>query len=123
MHDEYYQKYKKTIVIDIDDTISFANTFDDVNTYSKAVPNINLIKTMQKLHKEGYTLILHTARGWISCNQDTEAAEKKYRKQIETWLAAHNVPYDALLFGKPFGIYYVDDKAMRPDEFVEKFSR
>lgn len=22
MHDEYYQKYKKTIVIDIDDTIS-----------------------------------------------------------------------------------------------------
>lgn len=52
MHDEYYQKYKKTIVIDIDDTISFANTFDDVNTYSKAVPNINLIKTMQKLHKE-----------------------------------------------------------------------
>lgn len=67
---------------------------------------------------------MHTARGWISCNQDTEAAEKKYRKQIETWLAAHNVPDDALLFlVKPFGIYYVDDKAMRPDEFVEKFSR
>lgn len=82
MHDEYYQKYKKTIVIDIDDTISFANTFDDVNTYSKAVPNINLIKTMQNCIKKDILLFCtqHVA-GFLAIR-----IQKQQKRNIESRL-------------------------------------
>lgn len=117
----YYDKYKMDIVIDFDDTISFAKTFNSVSGYAEAKPNIELINTMRKLSAQGYKFIIHTARGWISCNQNVEKAEQKYRKQMETWLEKYNVPYERIIFGKPFGMLYVDDKALRPDEFVEKF--
>lgn len=120
--DQYYQPYAKTIVMDIDDTISFADTYADPSIYSEARPNIPVIETMQKLSKEGYTFELFTSRGWISCNEDSEKAKEKYLQQIEEWMQKYNVPYSRIIFGKPFGIFYVDDKAIRPDEFVEKFA-
>ena len=120
--DQYYQPYAKTIVMDIDDTISFAKTYADPGIYAEAEPNTELIATMQRLSKEGYKFILHTSRGWISCDEDPERAKKKYLKQIETWMQKYEVPYERIIFGKPFGIIYVDDKSIRPDEFVEKFA-
>lgn len=117
----YYERYAKTIVMDIDDTLSFANTYNNVDVYADAIPNRELISVMQKMATQGYKFILHTARGWISCKEDVKAAEEKYRKQIETWLHKHNVPYDSLIFGKPYAIWYVDDKALRPEEFIKKF--
>lgn len=122
MSDDYYKNYEKTIVMDIDDTISFAKTYADPSIYAEAVPNTELIATMQRLSKEGYKFILHTSRGWISCDEDSERAKEKYLKQIETWMRKYKVPYERIVFGKPFGIIYVDDKSIRPDEFVEKFA-
>lgn len=119
--DVYFKNYNKIIVIDFDDTISLAKTYNDIDLYAEAKPNDPVINTMKKLYKQGYKFIIHTARGWISCNEDVEKADKKYRKQIEEWLAKYNVPYERLLFGKPFGIYYVDDKALQPDDFVKMF--
>ena len=40
---------------------------------------------------------------------------------ILDWLKKHDVPYDELHVGKPWaeaGGFYVDDRAIRPDEFV-----
>jgi capsule biosynthesis phosphatase len=37
------------------------------------------------------------------------------------WLDRHGIPYDELHVGKPWpgrGGFYVDDKAIRPEEFV-----
>ena len=118
---DYYVPYAKLIVMDIDDTISFADTYSDPEIYSEARPNEPILETMRKLDKEGYSFILFTSRGMISCNGDIEQADNKYRKQIETWLAKYEVPYKELIFGKPYGILYVDDKAMTPDKFIETF--
>ncbi len=41
---------------------------------------------------------------------------------IMTWLEENNVPYDEIYVGKPWcgnQGFYVDDKAIRPDEFVQ----
>lgn len=38
------------------------------------------------------------------------------------WLSDHEVPYDEIHFGKPWcgaEEYYVDDRAIRPREFIE----
>lgn len=40
---------------------------------------------------------------------------------IITWLQKHDVPYDEIIIGKPWCGYdgfYVDDKAIRPSEFI-----
>ncbi|RBL65200.1 capsular biosynthesis protein, partial [Pseudomonas sp. MWU13-2625] len=37
------------------------------------------------------------------------------------WLAKWEVPYDEILFGKPWPRkkgFYIDDRAVRPDEFL-----
>ena len=42
-------------------------------------------------------------------------------KTVLTWLDKNNVPYDEIHFGKPWqgrGGFYVDDKTIRPDEFL-----
>ena len=42
-------------------------------------------------------------------------------KEVFKWLEKYDVPYDEIYFGKPWcGIngFYVDDKSIRPDEFI-----
>lgn len=121
-NEDYYSRYARTIVMDIDDTISFSNLVGTVAGYTHAVPNLPVIQTMQKLASEGYEFILHTARGWVSCNEDPIKAEEKYRIQIEEWLEKYKVPYSRIIFGKPYGILYVDDKSMKPEEFINHFN-
>jgi capsule biosynthesis phosphatase len=44
-------------------------------------------------------------------------------KVLLAWLDKHGIPYDELHVGKPWagrGGFYVDDRAIRPSEFLEK---
>lgn len=105
-------KYK-TIVIDIDDTISFTYNRD----FANSVPNQPVINRINELYDDGWTIILFTARGGKSC-KTLEQKEQKYRLITEEWLKAHNVKYHTLMFGKPNADYYVDDKNISLDEFI-----
>ncbi|HGZ0726786.1 TPA: capsular biosynthesis protein, partial [Escherichia coli] len=42
---------------------------------------------------------------------------------IISWLNANNIPYDEIYVGKPWcghEGFYIDDKAIRPSEFINK---
>lgn len=106
--------YNKRIVCDLDDTISFCND----RNFSNATPNQSVIDKINELFKLGWEVFIVTARGCISCDS-REDADSKYRPQIETWLKDHGVNYTKLSFQKELAAYYIDDKALRPDEFVE----
>ena len=44
-------------------------------------------------------------------------------KIILDWLEKYNIPHDEIYFGKPwcgFKGFYVDDRAIRPSEFLSK---
>jgi hypothetical protein len=42
----------------------------------------------------------------------------------EKWLDDHKVPYDELIFGKPYSsTYYVDDKAMTPEMLCQNVNK
>ena len=105
-------KYK-TIVVDIDDTISFTYNRD----FDNSVPNQAVIDRINELYDEGWKIILFTARGGKSC-KTLEEKEAKYRLITEKWLLKNNVKYHSLMFGKPNADYYVDDKNISIDEFV-----
>ena len=104
-----------TLVIDIDDTISFTYNRD----FENSVPNQPVIDRINELYDEGWKIILLTARGGKSCNT-LEEKELKYRDVTERWLDKHNVKYHTLMFGKPNADYYVDDKNLSVDEFVRR---
>tara|TARA_B100000287_G_scaffold10067_1_gene10239 strand:- start:1233 stop:1607 length:375 start_codon:yes stop_codon:yes gene_type:complete len=113
---------KKTIVIDIDDTICFTNhNYHDTQLkYGNALPNKKVIHGMQILKRQGFHIILLTARRMLTHKGDVEKIVKDVGKITTDWLERYDVPYDELIWGKPYsGTYYVDDKAMNLEEFVK----
>ena len=106
--------HEKTIVTDLDDTLSYTSNRD----WENAKPNLLLIDKLNSFYDAGYKIIILTARGQISCGGDSEKADRKYRVQIEKWLKKYNVKYSELSFNKPFESYYIDDKAILPSDFL-----
>lgn len=109
-----------TIVFDLDNTICIPNLSEDnvFLRYGHAVPIHSVIDRMKILHEKGYKIIIHTSRGMLSTNGDIDKIKKRVGKITEYWLDRYNVPYDELIFGKPYSnTFYVDDKAMTIDQF------
>lgn len=106
----------KIIVTDLDDTLCFTTNRD----WDNSLPNVELIKKYNDLYDNGWEIHIVTARGQLTCNGDSLAAEKKYRNIIENWLLKHNVKYTSLSFQKKYAKYYVDDKAIKPEDFLKE---
>lgn len=106
--------YDKLIIVDFDDTLCMHPPNDSTNIML-GKPNVPLIEKLNDLHSKGYRVEIYTARGHYSCKTRAEA-ETKYRNVIIQWLHDNKVKFDWLSFNKPFGIIYIDDKAVRPDE-------
>ncbi len=104
-------------IVDFDNTLSFATNRD----WDNAVPNGKLIAILNRLYDEGNDVCIFTARGHLSCHGDRVLAEETYREGMEQWLSKHNVKYNVLSFAKPLGDFYIDDRAIKPEEFVEQF--
>ena len=100
-------------VFDLDDTICIHRNRD----YENAVPVLPVIQKMKMMHDDGWEIVIYSSRGQVSCKGDINLIEQKNRKITEKWLKDNNVPYDKLIFGKPIGDLYVDDKAMPVNEF------
>ena len=103
------------IVFDLDETICVHRDRD----YEHAAPVSRVISRIVELkrHRPDCEIVIHTARGMKSCNGDATAADRKNRAVTEDWLKRHGVPYDSLVFGKPFADAYVDDKAVSREEW------
>lgn len=102
-----------TIVIDLDDTICSTRNRD----FKNSIPNKQVIDKINKLYDKGWKIIIFTARGGKSC-KTLEEKELKYRQITEEWLKNNNVKYNTLMFGKPNADYYVDDKNISIEEFL-----
>jgi capsule biosynthesis phosphatase len=107
--------YDKRVIVDFDDTIATTTTRD----WDNAVPHWDVINRINNLYEKGWEVWIVTARGQLSCNGDFEAADRKYRKIMEEWLKTHGVKYHLLSFEKRLASYYIDDKALMPEEFVD----
>ena len=113
---------EKSIVFDLDHTICYPNMDkDDTHgRYAEALPNEKLIAKMRVLEAMGYTIIISTARRMLTHNGDIKAIIEDVGEITREWLDKYDVPWHKIEFGKPYSrTYYVDDKALRPDEFLE----
>lgn len=107
----------KRLVLDLDNTI----TIHGGSRYEEAIPNRPLIEKMRTYRMEGFEIIIATARNMNSYDNNIGKINANTLPIIIDWLAKHDVPYDEIWVGKPWcghDGFYVDDKAVRPDEFV-----
>lgn len=116
---------KKTLVVDLDNTICFSNTDpearkrnDTYELYYDPEPNLPLIYKLRLAKKQGYTIVISTSRRMMTHAGDLHKIRADVEAYTTAWLDRYDVPYDELIFGKPFGVYYIDDKSLRPDEFL-----
>ena len=85
------------------------NTFGD---YEAALPNINAIKTINKLFSEGNYILIYTSRYMGTFNNDivkvNDYGYTKTKKQLENW----GLKFNKLLLGKPEYDIIIDDKSI-----------
>lgn len=111
----------QTLVIDIDHTICIPNdsATDTFEKYGKAEPIHSMIDAIRKAKESGFKIVLFTARRMATHNGNINKVIEDVGDLTKSWLKDNNVPYDELLFGKPNAVYYIDDKAMLPNQFID----
>lgn len=106
---------RETLVIDLDGTLC---SQEKTGTYHLAKPRKDVIKKVNELWQSGWKIIIFTARGMNTHDEDLELIEELYRKLTISWLSENRVCYDILKFGKPSADVYVDDKGVNISEFI-----
>lgn len=107
----------KRLIFDLDDTLCKTQRGD----YANAEPITEVVDKLRDYHAQGFTIVINTSRNMRTYEGNIGAINKNTLPIIIDWLARHNIPYDELYVGKPwcgFEGFYVDDKAIRPDELV-----
>ena len=108
----------KRLIFDLDDTLCTTQNGD----YANAQPIIEVVEKLKEYHRQGFTIVINTSRNMRTYQGNIGAINKNTLPIIINWLGRHDIPYDELYVGKPwcgFEGFYVDDKAIRPDELVK----
>ena len=111
---------EKVIVIDVDGTLT--EDRGEFQSYSDVDVRKDVRTKLIRMKSEGYWIILFTSRNMKSYDGNIGQIMKNTAPVLIKWLSDHEVPYDEIHFGKPWcGTegYYVDDRAIRPREFIE----
>ena len=118
----------KRIVIDLDHTICIPRdhvdqTVDRSMIYVEAEPNVDCINRIREYKAAGFEIVIYTSRNMRTFAGNVDEIKKHTLPIIIDWLTRYDVPFDEVVVGKfwcgPQG-FYVDDRAIRPSEFVEK---
>ena len=107
----------KKLVIDLDDTISKTTEQD----YANSLPNIAVIEKIKQYKEQGFDIVIYSARKMRTHKGNIGLINVHTLPLITSWLIKHKVPFTEIIIGKPwcgFEGFYVDDKAIRPSEFV-----
>ena len=108
----------KRLIFDLDDTLCTTQNGD----YANAQPITEVVEKLREYHRQGFTIVINTSRNMRTYQGNIGAINKNTLPIILDWLVRHEIPYDELYVGKPwcgFEGFYVDDKAIRPDELVK----
>ena len=109
----------KVLVIDIDGTLCSAPT--QKSDYSTAQPYGPMIEKLRDLKQQGFYIVLQTSRQMRTYEGNVGKVNARMLPILIEWLNRHQVPYDEIHVGKPWcghEGYYVDDKSIRPSEFL-----
>jgi len=105
-------KPKMRVCFDLDNTLV---TYPVIpNDYATVKPIKKMIDLAKKLHSDGHTIIIHTARRMLTHKNNIGAVIKDIGPITFKTLEDFSIPYHELIFGKPYADIYIDDKSLNP---------
>ena len=107
----------KRLIMDLDETI--CQTID--GDYFTSAPVLGVIERLREYKEAGFDIVIYTSRNVKTFDGNIGKISAHTLPIIIDWLRKHQVPYDEIYVGKPWCGYegfYVDDKAIRPSEFL-----
>jgi len=111
---------EKALIVDVDGTLCAIKASGQ--SYRDVAPEPRMIARLRQLQTEGWRIILHSSRGMRSNLGNLGLINRRVMPDLLDWLARHEVPFDELHLGKPWpgrDGFYIDDRAVRPREFLE----
>ncbi|MDI9210776.1 MAG: capsular biosynthesis protein [Clostridium butyricum] len=107
-------------IFDIDGTICPIKQSGE--KYEDLVPYNDIVAKLREYHSNGAKIALFTSRNMNSYNGNIGIINKYTAKILLDWLEKWEIPYDEIVYGKPWPGhegFYVDDRSVRPDEFLK----
>lgn len=109
-----------TFVFDIDGTICPIKQKNE--EYIDLVPYKDIVDKIREYKVGGARIVLFTSRNMNSYNGNIGMINAHTAKVMLAWLDKWDIPYDEVIYGKPWPGhrgFYVDDRSIRPDEFLK----
>ena len=109
----------KKLVIDLDGTLTYLKTgsgYHDVHV------NEEVAQKVREYKNNGFDIIICTSRNMRTYENSIGKINAHTLPVVIDWLNINDIPFDEIHVGKPWcghEGFYVDDKAIRPDEFVQ----
>jgi capsule biosynthesis phosphatase len=100
------------VCVDLDGTICDLAPNGD---YASVRPLPGAREALQEMKCQGAYIIIYTARRMRTHQGDVEKVVEEVGDLTRAWLREHDIPYDELVFGKPYAHVYIDDLAHRFD--------
>lgn len=108
-----------TLIFDVDGTLCPIKRKED--SYSNLIPDKEMVEKLKLYKNEGAKIVLFSSRNMNSYNGNLGLINANTAVIMQEWLKKWDIPYDEILFGKPWPGHrglYIDDRAVRPDEFL-----
>lgn len=110
----------RRLIVDIDGTLTPIKRSGE--SYADLVPFHPMIEQLREYQARGFEIVLSTARNMRTHEGNIGKINKMTAPVLIAWLEKWDIPYDEIHFGKPWpgsDGFYVDDRAVRPDEFLK----
>jgi capsule biosynthesis phosphatase len=99
------------IVIDLDGTICTLKKENE--SYDQVVLIPGAKDKIDELRNLGHYIIIHTARNMATQRGNLGCVMQNVGKVTLDWLSENEIYFDEIYFGKPNGEIYIDDRALR----------
>ena len=110
-----------TFCFDIDGTLCPIKKKEE--EYIDLVPYKEMLEKVREYKNGGAKIVLFTARNMNSYGGNIGLINANTAKVLLAWLEQWDIPYDEIVYGKPWPGhkgFYVDDRTVRPDEFLSR---
>lgn len=110
----------KCIVMDVDGTLCPVKRSGE--SYADLLPFAPMLARLRELSQEGWYVVLQTSRTMRTHEGNVGRINATTLPDLVDWLRSHDVPFDEIHVGKPWAGhdgFYVDDRAVRPGEFLD----
>ena len=110
---------ERSLIVDIDGTLCAIKGGGE--SYDSLVPYDDMIESLREYQAKGFKIVLYTARNMRTHDGNLGRINKFTAPVLLKWLDHWQVPYDEVLFGKPWpgsDGFYLDDRSVRPAEFL-----